>query len=81
MKIKGEWEDDIYKTMQFIQELAKVQDDYYFKLMDKLKEDDIVKEFIDEADFDNWLFDYIFNDGSERTFEEYLADHGKVIDD
>jgi hypothetical protein len=80
MKIKGTWEDEIYRVREFIQELSKVQDDYFNNLFTKLQEDNFSNEFESEEDANEWLFDYIFNSGADKMFEEYLADHGKEID-
>jgi len=81
MKIKGEWEDEIYRVKTFINELSKVQDQYFENLFEELQTDKFSDEFESEEDANEWLFDYIFNGGNEVTFEEYLADHGKEIDD
>ena len=78
IKIKAEWEDLIWKNKDFIQELGKVQDNYFKKLWKKLK-----KEGAPPA-LEDWLFDYIYNwtgkdDGDfEDGFEDYLYKHGKV---
>jgi hypothetical protein len=81
MKIKGEWEDKIYRVKTFINELAKVQDNYFENLFEELHHDNFSDEFGSLEDANEWLFDYIFNCSEEVTFEEYLADHGKQIDD
>lgn len=68
--IKGEWEDEIYRVREFIQELKKVEDIYYDKLYSKLKE-----EGFDER-LESWLWDFIFNDDFGKVeFKEHLANH------
>lgn len=67
--ITGEQEDKIYAARKFIQELQKVQEDYFTKISADLG-------FEPEGDMDDWLFDYIFNDTSNNGFEEYLEAGG-----
>lgn len=81
MKIKGSWEDKIWKVREFIQELEKVQEVYFDNLFEELNEDNFSNEFESEEDANEWLFDYIFNSGADKMFEEYLEDHGKEIDE
>jgi hypothetical protein len=57
-------EDAIYKVKTFINELQKVQENYFNKLVSDLK---ITKESED------WLFDYIYNsDETVDDFSHYL---------
>ena len=66
--IKGEWEDKIYKTKEFIEELGTVRQSYYNKLRKEL----IADGFADTEEMDEHLWNFIFNDSSGREFEEYL---------
>ncbi len=60
-------EDEIFKVKNFINELSKVQEEYFQKLINDLK---LNNEGID------FLFDYIHNsgeDGNNMEFSEYLS--------
>ena len=60
-------EDEIYRVKNFINELQKVQDQYFEKLVNNLRID---------SQGEGFLFDYIFNADSEdnqKTFEEYIV--------
>lgn len=66
-------DDAIYDTKQFINELQKVQESYFNKL---------VKELNLTEDGESWLFDYIFNAAEDEkylSFEEYLSFYHKTI--
>jgi hypothetical protein len=59
-------EDAIWKTKNFINELEKVQADYFSKLVHNLGLN---------KDGESWLFDYIYNSfGESEDFEDYLND-------
>ena len=62
-KITGAQEDLIFKTREFIQELAKVQDLYY---------DNLKKELNLAKEIEDFLFDYIYNWDEPTCFEEHL---------
>lgn len=66
MEIKGKWEDLIYKNKEFIRELKTVIDSYYDSLVFELENDGFDNEYEEN------LFDYIFNYDGEEEFEEYL---------
>ena len=59
-------------TKFMIGELSKIQELYFDILLDEL---DIVE------DKEDWVFDYIFNHTDEKSFTEYLEDHGKKLSD
>lgn len=63
-------EEEIYRVQKFIQELSKVQDLYFEQLVESLG---LNKEGED------FLFDFIFNETSEKTFEEYLQNYGRTF--
>jgi len=63
--ITGEQEDLIYAAKKFIQELGKVQYDYFEKAC-------LTLNLEPDGEIEDWLFDYIFNDISDESFEEYL---------
>ena len=68
-------EDAIFKAKTFINELQKVQEDYFNKLVQNLN---ITKEGED------WLFDYVYNSTDEDKydgFDHYLEDFKKKYDD
>lgn len=81
MKIEGNWEDKIYHTKQFINELEKVQGDYFESLFWELQREKFSNEFESEEDANESLWDYLFNDYGELTFEEYLEKFGYDVDD
>ena len=73
MKLEKRDPDDmIYDTKRFINELSIVQNLYF---------DTLVNELDFSAKGEEWLFDYVFNDGEERTFEEYLEAYGKTLEE
>lgn len=66
-------EDSIYRVKTFINELQKVQENYFTKLTQELK---LSKEGED------WLFDYIYNaDEVYDGFDHYLQDYKKEYED
>lgn len=67
-KISPELDDEAFRIGDFIQELAKVQDQYFEELFQKAK-DNKWFEGMEEDDFKEWLFDYCFNGTSSRSNE------------
>ena len=68
-------EDAIFKTKTFINELQKVQEEYFTNLV---KDVNLTKEGED------WLFDYVYNSTDEDKydgFDHYLQDFKKEYDD
>jgi hypothetical protein len=66
-------EDAIYKAKTFINELQKVQEEYFNKLVVDLN---LNKEGED------WLFDYVYNSDEEYDgFDHYLENYRKKYDD
>ena len=68
-------EDAIYKAKEFINELQKVQEEYFTKL---------TKDLNLNKDGDDWLFDYIYNtsyDEGYDGFEHYLQQFNKKYED
>lgn len=64
-------EDAIYHAKCFINELTRVQETYFQKLVSDLNLDN---------QGEDWLFDYIHNSGEEGEllcFDEYLNEHQK----
>lgn len=74
MSNKPHPEDEIYKVKTFINELEKVQEDYFTKLVESLN---LSKEGED------WLFDYIHNSTENKfdDFEHYLNGFNKKYED
>ena len=66
MEIKAEHEDLIWKNREFIKELSNVQELYYNTLVQELN----LTERIEGL-----LFDFIYNDDGQITFEEYLSNY------
>ncbi len=60
-------DDRIFATKDFINELSKVQDRYFKKLVKKLGID---------SQLEDHLFDYIYNEDKMVTFGEYLDQLG-----
>jgi len=68
-------EDAIFFTRTFINELSKVRETYYQRLVNDLNLN---------AEGEEYLFDYIHNSGDEgdrMDFSEWLAEHGKMYED
>jgi len=74
MSNKPHPEDEIYKVKTFINELQKVQEEYFTKLVENLN---LSKEGED------WLFDYIHNSDKNEfdDFQHYLNDFNKKYED
>lgn len=81
MKILASWEDDIYHTKQFINELDRVQELYFENLFKELQKEKFSNQFESEDDANESLWDYLFNDYDELIFEEYLEKFGYDVDD
>lgn len=74
MSNKPHPEDKIYKVKTFINELEKVQEDYFTKLVENLN---LSKEG------EGWLFDYIYNSDKNKfdDFQHYLNGFNKKYKD
>lgn len=74
MSNKPHPEDEIYKVKTFINELQKVQEEYFTKLVENLN---LSKEGED------WLFDYLHNSDKNEfdDFQHYLNDFNKKYED
>jgi hypothetical protein len=63
-------EDEIYRVKQFIKELSNIQEHYL---------ENLNKELGLTEEGETWLFDFIFNEDDQITFEEYLERYGKTF--
>lgn len=70
LEYKPHVDDLVYATKVFVNELSKVQNQYFDDLCDQL-------ELTEEGT--NWLFDYVFNEPLENMFTEYLELRGLDI--
>ena len=74
-EIAAELDDRAFEVAKFIQQLSKVQDDYFEELYDKAKEKGWLKDFgVDENGVElakDCLFDYCFNEKLNQSFSEY----------
>lgn len=74
-EIAAGFDDKAFEVAKFIQQLAKIQEDYFEELYDKAKEKGWLKDFgVDEIGVDlakDWLFDYCFNEKLNQSFSEY----------
>ena len=74
-EIAAELDDRAFEVAKFIQQLSKVQDDYFEELYDKAKEKGWLKDFgVDEIGVDlakDRLFDYCFNKKLNQSFSEH----------
>ena len=74
-EVAAELDDRAFEVAKFIQQLSKVQDDYFEELYGKAKEKGWLKDFgVDEIGVDlakDWLFDYCFNEKLNQSFSEY----------
>jgi hypothetical protein len=64
--------EKIKQTKFLIEKLSEVQEFYYSALLDEIEIKDESEEF---------LFDYIFNNSDDESFEEYLIRYDKKIED
>ena len=71
-KITENQQKIIDNTRAIIQDLAAMQDAHYNELVTKMNLSNNLQE--------DFLFDYVFNSGSEETFEEYLGRHGYELE-
>lgn len=77
--VNAELDDEAFKVGDFIQELGKIQEQYFDALWEKVKENDLI-EGMDYEDARDWLFDYCFNgwdnddSGFDLTFSETVAE-------
>lgn len=69
-KYKPHVDDLVYATKVFVNELSKVQNDYF---------DDLCEQLELKEEGTDWLFDYIFNEPLENMFTEYLELRGLDI--
>jgi hypothetical protein len=76
-KIKAELDDEAFKVADFIQELSKIQDQYFEALCKKAKDNNWMTGFKSEEDAEDWLFDYIFNgaDVKSKQHEQTLSEY------
>ena len=78
MKIKAELDDKAYDVAKFVQELSKIQDQYFKALMAEVKAKNLVAD-VEEDELRDWLFDYVFNGYNletrdiEEMFSEYVT--------
>ena len=74
-EISAELDDRAFEVAKFIQQLSKVQDDYFEELYDKAKGKGRLKDFgVDESGVDlakDWIFDYCYNKNRNQSFSEY----------
>ena len=77
--IKAELDDEAFKVGDFIQELGKIQEQYFDALCEKVKKNGWI-EGMDDKEARDWLFDYCFNgwdndnNGFDLTFSETIAE-------
>ena len=80
-KINASLDDEAFKVGDFIQELGKIQEQYFDALWEKVKENNWIENMSEETARD-WLFDYCFNgweknnNGFEQMFSERVQEYG-----
>jgi hypothetical protein len=67
-------EDKIYDVKKFIMELENVQTFYFNQLLLDLN-------LKNEPEVNDFLFDYVFNENMDSSFEEYLEKFDKKYED
>ena len=85
--IKPELDDEAWAVAKFIQELGKVQDEYFERLLWRATDEEWYDPSPEKEDFKafrEWLFDYVFNSGAEDSspvclFSEYLPSTHKEM--
>lgn len=67
-------DDAISEVKDFVNDLQKVQEDYF---------NNLVRDLNIKFEIEDFLFDYVFNEEKhiELTFTEYIADKGKDYED
>lgn len=81
--IKPELDDEAWAVAKFIQELAKVQDDYLERLICKAAAKGWYGD-MSFVEFREWMSDYVFNSGAGDSspvclFSEYLPSTHKEM--
>lgn len=81
IKINASLDDEAFKVGDFIQELGKIQEQYYDALWEKAKANNWI-EGMEEEQAKDWLFDYVFNgwNNDKSYFEEMFSEYVKVPD-
>jgi hypothetical protein len=76
MKVRAELDDKAYEVAKFVQELSKIQDQYFEDLMAEVKAKNLVAD-VEEAELRDWLFDYVFNgyNPETRDIEEMFSEY------
>ena len=76
-KIKPELDDEAFKVADFIQELSKIQDQYFEALCKKAKDNNWMTGFESDEHAKDLLFDYVFNgaDICSRQHEQTLSEY------
>lgn len=76
MNINGEHEDLIWKHRSFAQELAKISEERFYKLLEQIYP--VYQNEMDKELFTDILWDFYYNVDIEKsdTFEEYLFELG-----
>jgi len=70
--VKSEQEVLIEEAKETVASMQELIDTFY---------DSVVATLKLKTDGGDWVFDYIFNNSEGETFEEYLARHGRLVDD
>ena len=76
-RVAAKLDDEAFRVGEFIQELAKIQDQYFDTLWEKVKDNKWIEGFESDDQARDWLFDYCFNGtarGSnkiDQMFSEY----------
>ena len=76
-KIKAELDDAAFKVADFVQELSKIQDQYFDALWEKVKDNNWMTGFESDEHAKDWLFDYVFNaaDIGSKQHEQTLSEY------
>jgi hypothetical protein len=73
-------EKDVKSEQETLIEEAKETIEYTQGLIDNFYDSVIVDLKLKDGGED-WVFDYLFNNSEGETFEEYLARHGRLVND
>jgi hypothetical protein len=75
-RVFAELDDEAFRVAEFIQELGKIQDQYFNTLWEKVKDKKWMRGFESDEEARDWLFDYCFNEKNDegsidKSFSEY----------
>ena len=68
-RVAAKLDDEALRVGGFIQELGKMQEQYFDALWEKIKDNKWIEGFKSDQDAKDWLFDYCFNGTENGSIE------------